>query len=51
MSFILIDPGHILTSDYWPGFPGSDVIWVLSIIIYGSMLLWALHFEVFYSAS
>lgn len=44
-------PGHILTNDYWPAFPGSDFIWIMTIIIYGLMLLFMLHYDIFYAAS
>jgi hypothetical protein len=40
-----------LTDDYWPGFPGSDVIWVLTLIIYAVLLALAIHWQVFYAAS
>jgi hypothetical protein len=48
---LLLGPGGILTNDYWPTFPGQEIIWALGFIVYGSMFLLAFHFEIFLSLS
>jgi hypothetical protein len=47
----MTSPGAVLTSEYWPAFPGQEVIWVPTLIIYGAIMAFALHFEIFYGAS
>ncbi len=43
--------GAILTNDYLAGFPGYEVIWLLTAVVYGAMILFALHYEIFYGVS
>lgn len=43
--------GGVLTDNYWPMFPGQDLIWILTLIVYSLMGAVAMHYQVFYSAT
>ena len=46
----MADPNQILTSEFWPAFPGQYIMWFFTLVIYGIMLFLALHYRVIHAA-